>query len=127
MSLYLNLNGQDLTGAWENQNGSVLFIEGIDSTTGVISGYFTSSSGTEGEKFSILGYVNKLPYEPGMHNVIAIAFTVRWENYGSITSWSGYYSDEKTPVIHAMWHLVRPRSAFHFEHILTGSETFHRQ
>ena len=95
---------QDVIGEWQNELGSVLQIDSIGSD-GVLNGIYLSSSGVDGRKFPLIGYINKKEDGQGL----AIAFMVHWGDYGSITSWSGYYERDKDgPLIKTLWHLVRP-------------------
>lgn len=121
------LLSQDLKGTWTNQLGSTLEIEKIDKKTGRFSGYYISPTGTKGDEYDLTGYTNSLPKEEGKHNVIGVTFSVRWGGYGSLTSWTGYYTEvEGKPTIVTMWHLVRSRTELPYEHIITGSDTFYR-
>lgn len=119
-----NVNAQDcqkLTGTWVNELGSALVIESI-AEDGQIIGEYRSSTGVDGKVFPLMGWVNaktELPEEKNM------AFSVRWEGYGSITSWTGYCNnDEGIAKIKTLWHLVRSEKEFDWERIITNSSTF---
>jgi len=103
---------ENMTGEWLNPSGSVLVIENVDKT-GSIKGHYLSSVGTDGQRFPLIGWVNRKPHEPDMDNTVAITFSVRWGEYGSITSWT-----------ETSWHLVRPVTDESYEHILTGGYPF---
>jgi hypothetical protein len=123
----VNLFGQtinDLGGVWHNDLNSTLDIRRIDATSGQILGLYTLESG---QTFQLVGWANDLP--PAKDHVIAIAFSVRFGAYGSITSWTGYLlKDKKTSLfkIHTIWNLVMPNSDSTFDHIVTNSDVFTR-
>jgi len=115
---------ENMTGEWLNPSGSVLVIENVDET-GSIKGHYLSSVGTDGQRFPLIGWVNRKPHEPDMDNTVAITFSVRWGKYGSITSWTGYCKNiNDIPTIQTSWHLVRPVTDESYEHILTGGYPF---
>jgi len=118
-------NGQSLVGKWENQLGSTLSIEKIDEETGQITGKYSSPSGTAGEEFPLMGWVNESPKMEGKDNVPVIEFSVRWGKYRSITSWTGYCDEDNGKRTLVMqWHLVRPNSGNRWDHVLTGQDRF---
>ena len=123
------VNGQNLTesrfaqlnGSWQNELNSQLIIDSI-STDGQIFGLYKSSSGVDGRIFKMDGKVNQHPDS----KVIAISFTVKWDDYGSITSWTGYVDVdyEANLYMKTLWHLVRPQNAEPWERIITNSSEF---
>lgn len=115
------ISAQSLIGSWQNELGSVLKVDSI-SANGFIFGAYHSSSGVDGKIFPLQGWMNKSEDDLSL----AVAFTVRWDGYGSITSWSGYYvdGDEAQPFIKTLWHLVRPGEKEQWERIITNSSTF---
>ena len=125
LSLYLLapfciLPAQSLTGAWQNELGSILIIDSL-SADDVIYGEYRSSSGVDGRIFSLQGWANQKEPEISM----AISFTVHWGDYGSITSWTGFLDeDDDGPYIKTLWHLVRPNETELWERIITNSSTF---
>jgi hypothetical protein len=115
-------NCNALEGRWENELGSILVVEQI-SSTGQIIGEYKSSSGVDGKVFPLLGWVNNYNADTG--SAVSIAFSVKWEGYSSITSWTGTCSnDEEGPKIKTLWHLVRPNQEFEWERIIANSSTF---
>ena len=115
---------ENMTGEWLNPSGSVLVIENVDKT-GSIKGHYLSSVGTDGQRFPLIGWVNQKPHEAERDNTVAITFSVRWGEYGSITSWTGYCKNiNDIPTIQTSWHLVRPVTDESYEHILTGGYPF---
>jgi len=115
---------ESMKGEWLNPSGSVLVIENIDKT-GSIKGYYLSSVGTDGQRFPLIGWANQKPYEAEKDNTVAISFSVRWGEYGSITSWTGYCKNiNGVPTINTSWHLIRPVTDESYEHILTGGYPF---
>ena len=119
------IQGQDLNsllGSWENELGSVLVIDSIDHNSQII-GVYKSSTGVDGKIFSLKGWINQ---DAGTGR-LAIAFSVRWEGYGSITSWTGYTDeDERGVYIKTLWHLIRPQSELPWERIITNASTFRK-
>src|ERR1035437_4141615 len=103
----------DVKGEWVNELGSTLTIEKVDSSTGGVSGTYQSPSGTEGEKFPLVGWTNMLKAVQGKDNVTVVSFSVNWGKLGSVTSWSGTCSTKLgTPTIKTVWNLVRSNSDF---------------
>lgn len=112
----------DLQGEWINELGSVLQVDSI-SIHGEIHGVYKSSTGVDGKTFPLIGWVNN--YQTTENNPVSIAFSVRWEGYSSITSWTGSCDvDDKGPKIKTLWHLVRPEQEFEWERIISNSSTF---
>lgn len=119
----------DLKGTWHNELKSKLEIVDVNSSTGVITGTYTLSSS---QKFTLTGWVNDLPAANGKDHVIAVAFSVRFNSYGSITSWTGYLTknsnltenNNSTLNIHTIWNLVRPNSDQTWDHIVTNCDLF---
>jgi hypothetical protein len=115
----------DPKGIWGNELKSTLEISSINPDSGMIEGVYSSPSGTSGEKFKLIGWINNAQPKPGKDNVKVISFSVQWGQYGSVTSWSGYCSDVKgTPKITTIWNLVRSNSDISWDHIITNSDTF---
>lgn len=120
-SSLLGQSCSDMKGEWVNELGSALVIDDI-SEEGNIVGVYKSSTGVDGKTFNLQGYVNEKSDSPNEKN---ISFSVRWEGYGSITSWTGYcQSVNGKPQIKTMWHLVRSGKEFDWERIITNSSTF---
>jgi hypothetical protein len=119
-------NCDNLSGPWINELGSIVEIDSIKTQSGEVFGVYKSSLGVDGRNFPLLGWTNyKDENDKEDHSVIAISFLVRWGEYGSITSWTGYCSnDAKGPFIKTIWNLVRSVSDQEFEHIITNSSTF---
>ena len=117
-----------LVGSWKNQLGSTLKITKINVKTGEISGSYTSPSGTTGEWFPLIGWVNERPAkDTSVHHAISVSFSVRWGQYGSITSWNGvYYIPKKTnvPTIIGDWLLSRSNADFEWGHVNVGQDRF---
>jgi len=114
-----------IKGEWLNEQGSLLSFTKIDKSTGMITGFYKSSSGTEGNSYPLIGWLNHAAAQKGKHNVVSISFSVRWGNHGSITSWSGTCSiEDGKSKINAIWNLVRSNSDYSWDHILTNHVTF---
>lgn len=112
---------QKLDGQWQNESGSILQINSV-APNGIIEGVYKSSTGVDGQTFALQGWTNVNSEVPEEKN---ISFSVRWDGYGSITSWTGYcYSADGRDHIKTMWHLVRSGKEFNWERIITNSSTF---
>jgi hypothetical protein len=111
---------------WKNALGSTMEITQVDIASGQIRGTYRSPSGTGGQGFPLIGWINHAAPVPGKDNVVVISFSVRWGQYGSVTAWNGFYKliDNK-PTIVGQWLLVRSNSDFVWDHTLTGLDTFH--
>lgn len=115
---------QNLNGTWVNELGSALVIDSIGDQ-GVIIGKYASSTGVDGKVFPMNGVIN---YKDELKSEVNVHFSVRWEGYGSITSWTGYcYTDEKGTFIKTIWNLVRSGQEFDWERIITNSSLFKKQ
>ncbi len=113
-----------LVGVWQNDLGSQLLIDSV-SVSGELCGSYRSLPSVEGKIFALQGYVNQDDEQSG--GAIALSFAVRWEGFGSLTSWAGYVdADSSGCYIKTMWHLVRPQSEEPWERIITNSSTFRR-
>ena len=116
-----------MVSTWKNQLGSTLTITGIDPGTGAMTGNYTSPSGTGGNPYPLVGWVNTAPIDPkAPSNVTVVSFSVNWGALGSVTAWNGYY-DPKTSIIVGQWLLSRANSQYIWDHILTGQDQFTRQ
>lgn len=110
----------DLIGTWHNPLGSTLKITSVNASTSQMSGTYTLNSG---KQFPLVGWVNDLP--PANDHVLALAFSVRFGSYGTITSWTGYLKKESTGLkITTLWHYVMPNSDLPWDHIVTNCDVF---
>jgi hypothetical protein len=110
-----------LKGQWVNEMGSALIIDDILSN-GKIIGDYASSTGVDGKVFPLSGWVNQSDDHPEEVN---ISFMVKWEGYGSITSWTGYcINPDGVLQIKTIWNLVRSGKEYDWERIITNSSTF---
>jgi len=111
-------------GTWRNQMGSEMRITSYDARSGAIQGQYRTSSGAPGS-YPLVGWVNSAPAQPGGNNATTYAFTVRWDQIGSITAWTGTCVDGQTNSgLRTLWQLARPNSQFDWDHILAGADTF---
>jgi hypothetical protein len=117
-----------LTGKWTQHytglslEGASLIITSVDSSSGRITGKWIPPSGPAGGKeFEVIGWVSSAPPRDKADNVITISFTVSLTTYGSLTSYTGYFKDNK---ITASWFNVKPNSAYEWDHISTGQDIF---
>jgi hypothetical protein len=109
----------DLRGEWINELGSVLVIDELSEDHQII-GEYKSSTGVDGKVFPLLGWVNNSDGE-----VVSLSFSVRWEGYTSITSWTGSCdTTDEGPRIKVLWHLVRPHQEHAWERIISNSSLF---
>ena len=116
---------KELVGDWKNELKSTLSIKSIDPKTGLISGSYKSPSGTGGQGFPLIGWVNTAPPKAKGDHVVVVSFSVRWGKIGSVTAWNGYYRlvGGKATIV-GQWNLSRPNSDFSWDHILTGQDRF---
>ena len=104
--------------------GATLDITSVDSVTGQLKGKWTPPSGAAGGKeFDVVGWVSSAPPREKLDNVITISFSVSLTTYGSITSYTGYFKDNK---IIASWFNIKPNSTYEWDHISTGQDIFTR-
>ena len=90
--------------------------------SGHIEGVYKSSTGVDGKTYPLYGIRNQDVDIPHEWN---ISFMVKWDGYGSITTWAGYCSSEiSPPVIKTMWYLVRSGKEFSWERITANASTF---
>jgi hypothetical protein len=104
--------------------GSTLNITSVDSVTGQLKGNWTPPSGAAGGKeFDVVGWVSSAPPREKLDNVITISFSVSLTTYGSITSYTGYFKDNKITV---SWFNIKPNTTYEWDHISTGQDIFTR-
>src|SRR5438270_11452640 len=128
----LAVQGQDislqnkLVGKWTQEmvgartGGAILNITAVDPATGRITGKYIPPSGPAiGKEFDVVGWISSAPPQEKADNVITVSFTISLTTYGSISSETGYLKDNK---IFAMWHNVRPNTAYDWAHIATGED-----
>ncbi|MDP5280340.1 avidin/streptavidin family protein [Sphingomonas sp. DG1-23] len=115
----------NILGKWTNELQSIMTITSVDAATGRIDGTYSSPSGTAGETFNLIGWLNTTAPDPKKDVVPVLTFSVRWTPYGSATAWTGTCREiaGKT-VIKTVWHLARPKADFPFEHVLVGADVF---
>ena len=85
------------SGQWENDRGSAVTFEVKE---GLVSGYYQTNLGQpeKSQKFPLTGWAEG----------DQITFTVNFQGYGSLTSWTGQMSeDHQGPYIRTLWHLTR--------------------
>jgi hypothetical protein len=109
---------QEMIGA--RTGGALINITAVDPKTGQITGkYYPPSGPAAGQEFNMTGWISSAPPQPNADNVVTISFTVSLTTYGSISSETGYLKDGK---IYAMWHNVRPNTAYDWAHIAIGED-----
>jgi Avidin family len=120
--------GSKLVGKWTQEmigartGGAIINITAVDATTGRITGKYIPPSGPAGGKeFEVIGWAGSAAPQEKADNVITVSFTVSLSTYGSISSETGYLKDNK---IFAMWHNVRPNTAYDWAHIVTGEDVW---
>lgn len=88
---------------WQNQRGSTLYIEDIDSEGKITGHYINRASGfnCQGTPYPLTGWV--------LENTNTITWTVKWENTSencsSLTSWTGFFSSD-CQSMSTLWQLV---------------------
>ena len=114
---------QEMVGA--RTGGAIMNITAVDPATGRITAKYIPPSGPAGGKeFDVVGWISSAPPQEKADNVITISFTVSLSTYGSISSETGYLKDNK---IFAMWHNVRPNTAYDWAHIATGEDIWSKR
>ena len=104
--------------------GAILNITSVDAVTGELRGKWVPPSGPAGGKeFDVLGWVSSAQPREKLDNVITISFSVSLTTYGSITSYTGYFKDNK---ITASWFNIKPNTTYEWDHISTGQDIFTR-
>ena len=102
--------------------GATLNLTSVDLATGQLKGKWIPPSGPAGGKeFNVLGWVSSAQPREKLDNVVTISFSVSLTTYGSITSYTGYFKDDK---ITAEWFNIKPNSTYAWDHISTGQDTF---
>ncbi|HYX30034.1 MAG TPA: c-type cytochrome [Pyrinomonadaceae bacterium] len=120
-----------LTGKWIQHytgmslQGAVLNITSVDPATGLLKGQWIPPTGAAaGKEFEVVGWVSSAPPREKLDNVITISFSVSLTTYGSITSYTGYFKDNK---ITASWFNIKPNTTYEWDHISTGQDIFTRE
>ncbi len=86
--------GQDFEGVWQNEAGSVVTLQ-VDEDGGV-SGHYQTELGNPDN-------ITRFPLTGFMQGDV-LAFSVNFEGFGSITTWSGQMSeDDRGRFIRTMW------------------------
>lgn len=108
--------------AWQNQGGSTLYIEDIDSEGGITGIYINRAAGfgCQNTPYPLTGWV--------LENTNTITFTVKWENTSancqSLTAWTGFFSSD-CQTISTLWQLV-VNGTTSTNQILKGADNFSR-
>jgi hypothetical protein len=118
---------KQLVGAWTNELQSTLTISAIDQRTGQISGTYkiTADPNTD---YPLFGWVNtKNPTSTNDDHQVAVSFSVRWGQAGSIASWNGNFTtNNNSPVLIENWFLSVPNSSATYNHVSVGQDQFYR-
>ena len=120
----------ELSGAWVNQNGSVLHVQIADS--GEVTGWFESGKGraARGQRYAVVGRAN------GELLSFLVDFRTDDLNLGSITSFSGRHARDAdgNAQLHTVWVLARgfedaecTRPTQAWNSFLVNSDVFRRQ
>jgi hypothetical protein len=117
-----------LVGKWTQHytgmslQGAVLNITSVDPATGLLRGKWGPPSGAAaGKEFDVVGWVSSAQPREKLDNVITISFSVSLMTYGSITSYTGYFKDNKITV---SWFNIKPNTTYEWDHISTGQDIF---
>jgi hypothetical protein len=113
-------NGFPGESAWQNKEGSQLFIEKIDSD-GKITGYFVNHAPhypCANTPYPVTGWI--------MEGANILTFTVKWENTFqncmALTSWTGYASKDGMTIT-TLWQFVKNGSS-DVKEIVKGEDIF---
>ena len=113
-------NCDDISGHWVNQGGSLLSIDSVD-VTGMIFGSYASSTAVDGQIFRLTGWYNNAVEDIDP----TLGFTVNWDTFGSVTSWTGYCKESEVgPVIVTMWHYVNSNTSFEWQRVVANKSVF---
>ena len=105
--------------------GAVLNITDVNTVSGQLKGKWIPPSGAAaGKEFDVVGWVSSAPPREKLDNVITISFSVSLTAYGSITSYTGYFKDNR---IIALWFNIKPNSTYEWDHISTGQDIFTKE
>ena len=116
--------GVSLEGNWQNELGSVMIIESVDSSTGVFSGSYTSSVGDAEDSYLLTGRYDTASDTP------TLGWTVTWLNdyndADSTTTWSGQYQEpDGAPTLLTQWLLTSETDPDdNWQSTLVGSDVF---
>lgn len=114
-------NNDLFSGTWVNDRGSEVTLTNTD---GLLTGYYQTNVGQPDKSymFALVGFVEG----------DQITFTVNFKGYGSMTSWTGQLSKDKSgEYIRTMWHLTREVADDEekedlWKSITTGASNFRR-
>jgi Avidin family len=118
---------EKLVGKWKQEmigartGGAIINITAVDATGRISGKYIPPSGPAGGQEFDVIGWISSAAAQEKADNVITVSFTVSLSTYGSISSETGYLRDNK---IFAMWHNVRPNTAYDWAHIATGEDVW---
>lgn len=111
-----------LESAWQNQSGSTLYLEDIDSEGKITGLYINRAAGfsCQNTPYPLTGWV--------LENTNTISLTVKWENTSdnchSLTSWTGFFSSD-CQTMSTLWQLV-VNGTTSTKQIYQGSDNFTR-
>lgn len=111
--------GALFSGQWVNDRGSAVT---FTQQGGLLEGYYQTALGQpdKSSQFPLTGFAQG----------DQITFTVNFEGYGSLTSWTGQLTeDEKGPYIRTLWNLTRDvedakEDEELWQSIISGASTF---
>jgi len=118
---------EKLVGKWKQEmigartGGAIISIKAVDAIGRISGKYIPPSGPAGGQEFDVIGWISSAAAQEKADNVITVSFTVSLSTYGSISSETGYLRDNK---IFAMWHNVRPNTAYDWAHIATGEDVW---
>src|SRR5215472_16589163 len=119
-----------LIGKWTQHHvgmslqGATFSITSVDAATGELRGKWIPPTGpASGREFDVVGWVSSAPARENLDNVITISFSVSLTTYGSITSYTGYFEDDRITV---SWFNIKPNTTYRWDHISTGQDIFTR-
>lgn len=114
-------------GSWTNELGSTLTIRTYNKATGAITGEYISPSGGGAFKAPIVGWMMSPSKQKGKHYAPIISFSANWSKFGSITSWTGTCTKDKSSGkyrLDMMWNYVNANADFVWKHVNTGKDIF---
>jgi hypothetical protein len=124
---YIIFIGFSLQRRWQNQLGSVMIIDNVNSDTGDFSGQYCSSVGQAEKFYRLTGRYDTA----SATGTPTLGWTVTWKNSfknaHSTTTWSGQYQHgpSGTPTLLTKWLLTsETKPADNWRSTLVGSDVF---
>ena len=104
------------------KEGATLNITSVDPATGQMKGKWIPPTGAAaGKEFDITGWVSTLATPDKQLDHVIVTFSVSLTTYGSVTSYTGFFKDDKIIVLSQN---VKPNSRYEWDHITANEAVF---